>query len=154
MRTDDEIVDRIHERETEDHFGFETLDLMSVLPFSSAREFLKPEATVETFGTPNDRTREVVLKTMSDYMAFAWDKALDHRGVSAGRSVAHFRSWVWLLGDEDFAAINRENYPQYGAPVLKAVCERFGFLMPDSEDAGRMAAGLPCRPDCREGCGT
>jgi len=153
MRTDAEIVARIHARKAEDVFGFETGDLLGVLPFSSAREFFKLEAKAENW-TPDERTREGVVKTMREYMEFAWGKALDHRGISAGRSVSHLRAWVWLLGDEDYAAIPWDDYPQYGAPVLKAVCDRFGFPMPDDKSALSMAAGHPCRLGCEEGCGT
>jgi hypothetical protein len=154
MRTDAEIVAQIKARTAKDVFGIETGDLLGVLPFSSAQEFLKPGVTTDEFGSPSERTREAVLKAMHEYMDFAWGKALDHRGISAGRSVFHFRALVWLLGDEDYGAIEWDDFAQYGAPVLKAICDRFDFPMPDSAAAFRMAKGEPCRPDCEEGCGT
>jgi len=151
-----EILTRIHKRESTDLFGFERGDLIAVLPYSSAKEFFKSEIRADDW-TPDARDREGVLKTMREYMDFAWGKALDHRGISASRSVSHLHAWVWLLGDEDYAAIPWAHYAQYGAPVLKAVTERFGFAMPDSDRADkarRMAQGQPCTDDCEEGCGT
>jgi hypothetical protein len=82
-------------------------------------------------------------------MAFAWGKARDHRGISASRSVEKMRTWVWLLDDPEITA----NYQNYGAPILRAICERYGFPIPDGDDMRRMSEGEPCRDGCDEGCG-
>lgn len=154
MKTTDEIVDRI--KASDDPFGFDREVLIGYLPFKVANDagFLRDDA--EDWGDDwTEPTRENVLRDMGKYMEFAWSKALGHRGLSAGKSVVRMRAWCWLLGDED--EIDWDDYAQYGVPILKALCERYGFPVPDGEWEGkaihRMAAGLPCEPGCEDGCG-
>jgi len=160
-RTDDEIVERIKELREEDPFGFETSDLVGYLPWDRAKEFLKPEAEKEH--TPAERDRASVLKQMADYLPFAVGKATNHRGLSAGRSISHYSAWVWMLGDEDYKAIDWNRYARYGAPILKQISERFGIPLPQPDTTlahevdmakgfARMAQGEPCVQDCNEGC--
>lgn len=91
---------------------------------------------------------------MKDYMAFAWEKALGHRGLSAGRSVVRFRAWCWLIGDDDAVAFidDEKNFPYYGVPILRYLSRRYAFLEPEGEEVDRMAGGKRCREDCEE-CG-
>lgn len=99
----------------------------------------------------DDRVRD----EMRQYMAeVGWDKVLGHRGISAGRTVEKMTAWLWLLGDDEMVrfAEDDSNYPQYGAPILKAICEKYGFPIPDDPAARRMAVGRRCVPDCDEGC--
>lgn len=88
------------------------------------------------------------------YLSFAWDKALDHRGISANRSILHIKNWLWLIGDEEALrfAESRGNYAQYGAPILKYVGNKYGAKMPDDERAERMARGEFCELGCDNGC--
>jgi len=130
--------------------------IMDVLPFEQAKDMLKDGVTPEAWEeSTNPYTEEGVIACMRDYMGFAWEKTTDHRGLSAVRSVMRYREWLWILGDADLVATceNPDTYPMYGAPVLKAICEKYGFDVPDNERARRMARGEPCRPDCDEGCG-
>jgi len=154
-RTGAEIADRIEtlSQGQDDFLGFERSTLMEFLPFSAAKPFLKaPEVTEEQWETRSP-AREVVLEEMRKYMIFALGKAADHRGLSAGRSVSRFAAWTWMLGDEEHDAINWSDYGQYGATILKAVCERYGFPIPEERTFLNMAKGLPCTPGCDEGCG-
>jgi hypothetical protein len=63
---------------------------------------------------------------MHDYMSFAWDKANNCRGLSAGRSIDHMKAWLWLLGESEMAA-KIAHFSHYGKPQLRAICERFGW---------------------------
>jgi len=124
-RTDDEIVERIKELEKEDIFGWETCDLLECLPFNVAKQFLKEDAEEDKW--PNaPRDRESVLARMLDYMPFAWDKANNCRGISASRSLSHYRAWLWLLGDDLWKSLF-DDYRYYGKPQLVQICERFGW---------------------------
>lgn len=152
MRTDAEILARVREIQAEDFFGFEISDLLIRLPFAAAREFLKADATEDGW-TVAPRGRDALLAEMDHYAEFAWGKARDHRGISANRSVSHYRGWLWLLSDDDFGAIDWERYRNYGAPILKQICERFAFPVPADEALLRMSRGEPCEPGCGEGCG-
>lgn len=119
--------------------------------------FGKDTSKADTSGwTDGDaRTPESIRARMAKYMReYGWPKAIGHRGISASRTLDKMRAWAWLAGDEDvlkgaFAC----GYAQYGAPVLAAVCEHYGWPVPDGEDAERMIAGRPCTdyPGC--GCG-
>lgn len=155
MRTQEEISARYDALKGQFMwFGGEVL--LGYLDYDHAKPFLKPETTAEKW-TPCERTRsdDDVLERMRDYMAFAWEKVEDHRGISAGRSVEKMTEWLWLLGDDDLVrfAEDEDNYPQYGAPVLKAICDKYGFPIPDNSMVANMSAGRECVSHCDEGCG-
>lgn len=124
MRTDKEIVARIHEVKDRDILGFEWPLLVTRLSFDLARPFLQKEATEVEWGKVVPRDHETVLSELKDYMPFAWEKANNCRGISAGRSIAHMRAWLWLLGEED-AAAGITDYNMYGKPELRAICEHY-----------------------------
>ena len=152
MRTGAEIVERIQKHS--DRLGF-TAEVLA--PFLTAEEVL-PLCKVDVDLSQWDKqpqVRDAILDEMRDYMTFAWRKAIAHRGISAARSVAKFRAWAWLLGEDVLLAFieDTSNYPNYGAPVLKRVCEVFGFPLPADEGAMRMARGESCADDCDGGCG-
>lgn len=152
LRTQEQIANYIQKNRDshEDVFGFMAEVLIGYLDFAHAKPFLKPEAKPEDWKT-DPLTREHVIETMRDYMSFAWQKCEDHRGISAGRSVQKMQAWCWVLGEDHL--IDWEEFAQYGAPILLAVSQRYGFEIPTSDAVARMALGEYCRPDCEEGCG-
>ena len=77
-------------------------------------------------------TRENVIKYMQDYMSFAWEKANDKRGISANRSIDHFKGWLWLLEDEESIEYLKVNYAPYGKPGLAYICIKYGFKNEDN----------------------
>lgn len=150
MRTQEQIQKRA--QASTSVFGFDTEVFIAYLDFEHAKPMLKPDADSAkwTWSEPN---RDNVLVDMREYMAFAWGKVEDHRGISAGRSVEKMRAWIWLLEDEGFLdELEKVEYAQYGAPILKTVCERYGFVVPSDEATQRMTRGEPCTPDCEQGC--
>ena len=149
-RTQDEIVQRIREVEDDDFFGFRTDVLIQALDFEHARPLLKSEITPDKWAdyVPGD-----FQQAAKDYYAFAVGKIRDHRGLSAQRSIDKLGEYAWLLGRDDVVtAMEAADYPQYGAPQVKAFGEGFGLTWPDSPEMVLMAAGEPCTPDCG-GCG-
>lgn len=124
MRTDEEIVDRINAIKHEDMFGFETGDLVTVLPFDKAKPWLKEEAKPEDWD-PDARDEAAVKTRMRDYLSFAWEKANGCRGISAMRSLLHMRAWLFLLG-EDEAVGKIDDYTHYGKPILREITEWLG----------------------------
>ena len=88
-------------------------------------------------------------------MPFACEKASGHRGISASRSIEHFRNWLWLLGDDELLEFSGgdNNYINCGAPILKAIADKYRFDWPDDDGLNRMARGEPCVDGCVEGCG-
>lgn len=154
MRTAEEIVEYI---KADDGFlSFQSEVLVPYLPFDEAKQFLKDGVTVEGWvELPQPISPERVLADVQEYMKFAWDKALDHRGLSASRSVSKMTAWMWMLGDDELVELCSDDsaYPQYGAPILRAISEKYGCEIPQSDFLARMAQGLPCESGCDMGCG-
>lgn len=123
-RTDEEILARIEARKSEDFFGFERNDLVLRLPFDKAKPFLKDGATEADWPTQAPRDRESVIAEMLEYMPFAWEKANNFRGISAGRSMHHYMAWTWLAGD-DLGDLLR--YEFYGKDSLVRICQHYGW---------------------------
>lgn len=159
-RTQDEIVERYRAIKDRDFFGFKAGVLVPALDFEHAKEFLKPEATVADWSASGDgRPPLGDTVDIQDYLTFAVGKALDHRGISAGRSTVKLTEMAWLAGlDDAVKAMGQADHAQYGAPILKALAEWGSFVTSTGDpeqDAmfERMAAGDPCVPGCDEGCG-
>lgn len=153
MRTQEEIVEGVKSNVLESFFGFATDDLVSALDFDHAKEFLKPTATPERWAKVQEKTDEVIIGRIVDYMSFAIGKACDHRGLSANRSIEHFHAWMWLLGRDN--EVDWENYQNYGCPILMKICTIFEIdykEFGDVESFERMAEGRKCSDDCMEGC--
>ena len=152
MKTDQEILARM--KASPSFLGFEAEALLEFLSYAAAKEMFGEKAPPEAEWAEKPPTRENVLAQMKDYMAFAWGKAEDHRGISASRSVEKFEAWLWLLEDDQLAKdFDAASYQNYGCPKLKLLCERLGFPMPDSEGMLRMSRGEACTDSCESGCG-
>lgn len=154
MRTQDEIAARAKAAEERDLFGFETEVYLTYLDYEHAKPFIKPEVTAAEWGELyKPCTDDDVRATMQDYYGFAWDKARNHRGLSAERSVQKLGAWLYVLGD-DAALVEFEGAPYgpYGAPKLAVLGKRYGWAIPGGTAAANMAAGRPCVEDCEEGC--
>lgn len=151
MRTQDEIVARLNGDMGGDWLGTQTEELVHVLDFTHAKQWLKPGVTEEEWGpVPSE---DDVRKSATDYLDFAWGKAWNHRGISAGRSIDHYRSWLWLLFDDDtFNQWASLNYAMYGAPMLAGAAKLLGQDLPTDAELVRMMNGQPCTEDCEAGC--
>ncbi len=120
MRTQKEIVEKIKEVESDDWMGTTRNDLIDFLDFDHAKEFLEDGVTPEQFGVAKENTPENIKSIMKDYLGFAFGKAEDGRGLSAGRSMDHYYAWIWLLGEEERFGDVRI-YDSYGLPHLNAL---------------------------------
>lgn len=126
VRTDEEILHRIHNDDLfDDFFGTIHSDLVHYLPFELAKAFLIDTVKEENW-KPNGREADDIKKQILDYMEFAWGKANNCRGLSAGRSINHMQAWLWMLGETN-AATAIGVYSHYGKPQLRAICEHFGW---------------------------
>lgn len=91
---------------------------------------MKPrEGTVPA--APIDWTRENILAQARHDLAFAFEKALSKRGISADLMTGVVRMWAWILQTE-----LPTEYAQYGLPVLKAAALAWGFENPIGDDSG------------------
>ena len=128
-RTTREIFMRMGAVEDVDWIGTQRGDLLNYLRFEDAREFLKDTATEEKWaelGFPRPRDEESIKAEILEYMPFAWGKANNCRGLSAGRSLDHMSVWLWMLG-RDEAAKQVLKYDRYGKGRLRTICEEFGW---------------------------
>lgn len=123
-RTQNEILVRIEEIKKDDFFGFETSDLIEYLSFENAKQYLKDNVTKEQYN--EDRQSIVPKVQMIDYMPFAWEKANNFRGLSASRSMSHYRAWLWLDGDNELWK-TLEDYQYYGKDKLVEICKYLGI---------------------------
>ncbi len=125
IKTQQQIVNRINAIKKDDFFGWQTGDLIGYLDFEHAKPFLKDDATAEQW--EDAREKRSPKERIDDYMEFAWDKANNCRGISAGRSLEHMKAWVWLDGGNDLLDILSQDYDHYGKPHLVAICEHYGI---------------------------
>lgn len=153
-RTQDEILARFQAIEEYDFLGFRSEVLAEAMTAETLRPLADPDANLSDH-KPIDA--EAVAR---EYMVFAVGKIVDHRGISASRSVEKLTEYAWLMGRDDvIAAMEAVEYEQYGAPQVRAFAETLGWPWPgevandELKMLDRMANGLPCRPDCEDGCG-
>lgn len=154
MRTQQEIFDRY--KASDSMLGFDKEVLLGYLDFDTAKPLLKEDTDKEKWDSDiSPNTREAITKELEEYHEFAVGKALDHRGISASRSIQKLKEWLWLLEDDEMVAFLSAggNYENYGMPMLKAVAKKYDFPFPDSDEAHNMARGEPCTPHCGMGCG-
>jgi hypothetical protein len=128
MRTQEEIMERFGK--ADDLFGTQKGDLIDYMTFENAKPYLQEEyvAKVEN-GEEKWEMKTDSKKEILEYLDFAYDKAEGERGLSAGRSMLHFRTWIWL-DDEAFynEVINLiDNYTNYGIPALNEISKRYGY---------------------------
>jgi hypothetical protein len=156
VRTQEEVVERINDRRKMDLLGFEISELMLALDWDHVKQYLKEnqENSKEEWEVQL-KTDEDVVEQVKRYLPFAIEKAVDHRGISAGRSINHYRAWFWLMGDDEMFELcgDDSKFAQYGCPILKKIAEKYGVDTPkghEGEIFDAMARGEMC-PACRRG---
>lgn len=129
MRTQEEILERFEK--ADDLLGTQKGNLISYMDFENAKPHLKEdyvksvEDGVEVWEVSTEPKNEIL-----EYLDFAYGKAEEERGLSAGRSMLHLKTWIWL-DDEDFynEVIDLiDNYTDYGIPALDKISEHYGFV--------------------------
>ena len=82
---------------------------------------------------PEKLTEETVKKQLKSDLEFAFEKALDCRGISSIFMYEVVKMWMWVL-DDDLADF--DNYTMYGLPLYKAVAVKYGFNNKIGDDKG------------------
>lgn len=137
MRTQAEILQRIKEAEKRDMFGFEWQEYLGALTKESLETLrgtlLKADAKLDDIKQTFE-SDDAIRKQAIEYMPFAWEKANNGRGISAARSLMHYKAWLWLLGQDWID--EHDEYQFYGKDNLVRICK---FLDLDSKqwDDGR-----------------
>lgn len=160
-RTDGEITNRMTAIADDDVFGFARQVLARALPYDDATRMnlVADGCTREQWDTGLLIGDELIIKARG-YLTFAIGKIIDHRGISASRSVQKLTEFAWLMRRDDVVAtMDAAGYAQYGAPMVRAFAHGMGWgddwdaAVADNPGLVRMAGGAPCVPDCQEGCG-
>ena len=117
MKTHQQILDRMEAVKEVDWMGTQRSDLVQHLPFALAKPFLKGDVTEDQW---IERTKDVMtpMDSIKDYLPFAWDKANNGRGLSAGRSLEHILTWLWLEGYDRLVKEHFNEYDAYGKKQL------------------------------------
>lgn len=111
-----------------DWMGTQQSDLINFLNYPDAKQYLKKGITKAKWDKLKDKnTRRAILAQMRKYMSFAWDKANNCRGLSADRSINHYRAWIWMLNDGFLKKLEMIEYEHYGKEKLIAICKQYGW---------------------------
>ena len=126
------ILEVLEFTKNEDCFGLTGWGVLNFMTFEEAKKanILTDEA-IKKIENGQEKwesipyTPQNVLNRIKSYLEFAWDKANDCRGISAWRSIQHFRNWFYMFGDKDIDVLVKEleNYEYYGKPWLAIICE-------------------------------
>lgn len=139
MKTQQQILDRILDIKKEDFFRFQTtilLDFLTLESLDSLRGVVVKEDADFSDHVPKTPDEETIKSEMREYMDFAWQKANDFRGLSAGRSIQRYRAWLWLLGECDLIQ-EIDNYQYYGKDELVKICDYLGLDSSQWDDGVR-----------------
>jgi hypothetical protein len=93
--------------------------------------FTKAEG-VDRYPLP-EWTEDNILKHLASDLDFAFEKALNRRGISSSLMYEVIKMWMWVLEDD---LQNFEDYPMYGLPLYKAVAVKYDLPNEIGDDEG------------------
>ncbi|MCK5217842.1 MAG: hypothetical protein KAJ93_08635 [Methanosarcinales archaeon] len=128
LRTIQEIKERFEK--ADDFMGIQKTDLISFMDYETAKPHLKKEYVEKVDLKEEKWIPETDSKiNILDYLDFAYKKAENERGLSASRSMLHFKTWIWLDNDDFYNEIIGliDNYDSYGIPALDKISEFYGY---------------------------
>lgn len=131
MRTQEEIIARFNV--SDDMMGTQKWDLIELMTYENAKQFLKKEFIESVEKGENKWEQKTETKTtILGYLSFAYDKAEGERGLSAARSMMHFKTWIWFDDEKFYNEIisDIENYTDYGIEVLNKIAAHYGYSRP------------------------
>jgi hypothetical protein len=133
VKTEAEILARIEAVKKDDWLGTMLSDLVHYLPYNAAKPFLKEGITEEQWAKSISDVLPPI-EAIKDYLPFAWDKANNQRGISAGRSIDHIRTWLWLAGYGTLVDTEFKEYEYYGKRLLVIASIISGFDWKEHDD--------------------
>lgn len=122
-----------------DNFKFDTFigrDTDRIVEFCNEEQMAKLGYGVKDGAVhiPEEFTEEAVKELLKRDLDFAFEKALDKRGISASCMYGVIKMWNYIL-DADIPS-GDEYYAQYGLPYLKATALYHGLPNPIGDDQG------------------
>jgi len=139
LKTQQEFVNKFDElKNSGGVFDFRPEVLVNYLTFENAKPHLMKDYVKEVEQGLKQWEQITTIEKCADdflqYMAFAWGKAEDERGISASRSIQKLGMWLWIMNRDDLRTIIEDDdlYNPYGAPALIEVCNQMGIEVPNS----------------------
>lgn len=80
-------------------------------------------------------TEENIKSQLKGDLEFAFEKALNKRGISSSFMFEVIKMWMWAL-DDPLQYYDDKNYAMYGLPLYKAVALKYELPNPIGEDSG------------------
>lgn len=135
MKSQKQILDIIEKgRESQCLDGRDYNRLSNYFPVSEWKLFgFEPTEEGKEKFKPKEWTEENILEDLKSDLEFAFEKALNCRGISSGLMFETIKMWMWILDDE---LENFDEYAMYGLPLYKAVALKYGFDNPIGDDNG------------------
>lgn len=143
MRSQEEIRERIIATMPGDPLGLEWPEYVCAITKESAMALrgiaLQSGADLRDW-RPVYSGDDKVLDRCKTYMEYAWSAANDRRTVQSERAMAHYRAWLWLLGEDGFDDMLIGPHSHYGKDALVKICAHLGLDSSQWDDGIRGAA--------------
>jgi len=136
MRTNEEIFERINDKESMDLFGVQKGDLFSLLTFEQAKPYLSPAyvTMIEKDQAPEDEKWMTIVPSESihDFMAFSYDVAKRGKALMSERCLLHYRTGIWYDDPEFYDTISNEclTWDDYGVEVFEKIISHYNINIP------------------------
>ena len=114
---------------------FDGRDANRIAMFITKEDLAKMNAINIEDHKPIPYTRENVLKQLESDLEFAFEKALNKRGISSSFMFEVIKMWNDIL-QEGLENWPDNNYAMYGLPLYKATALKYGFDNPIGNDTG------------------
>ena len=136
MRTNEEIFQRINDKESMDLFGVQKGDLFSLLTFEQAKPYLPPSyvTMIENEKAPEDEKWVTIIpaESIHDFMSFAYGVARTGKALMSERCLLHYRTWVWFDDPKFYDTISEEflTCQDYGVEVFEKIISHYNINIP------------------------
>jgi len=137
MRTIEEIINRINEKESVDLFGIQKIELFTLLPFENAKYFLG-KTYVSMMETSTCPAEEVwihdtdVKNKMINFLPFAYNLARAGKTILSERCLLHFKVWIWYDDPEFFSRLEKafNECDDCGIEIYDAIISHYELTTP------------------------
>lgn len=129
MKTFEQIIEAVKNEKTWSREACDMLDnrdLGRLGPYASLEQLEELGFTAKDPSTwePLPFTLENVLQDLGSSLDFAFEKAINHRGISSELMFNVIQMYMWILEDNLSSFME---YEPYGMLLYQAVAEKYGF---------------------------
>lgn len=122
MKTLNEVLDsyKMHETTIDNRLGRRLCDFLTIEQMKSIGYKFDGD---ENNWIPKEWTEENIVAQLKEDVEFGIEKAVNHRGISAGLMQEVVIGWCWVLEN----GLEDSEYGWYGSETFKAVNDYYGF---------------------------